>query len=202
MNFYVTFGRRYAREEHPVLPGAHPDGWLLVHADNEEAARRLVVAKLGIRWAFIYGEKTWDAEQFPRGEVGVLDADGLVATPWATVMASKPASGPADDEGLWVRVTGPASKPFVRKYGVYGDTEQVACSSCGYATDSASELVGDRGMPKAGDFGLCLNCGAVEVYTGHSLRRRLPTAAELVEFRADPKSRKAQDIVIKRGTLP
>lgn len=29
---YVTFGLRYAREEHPACPWAHPDGWLTVNA--------------------------------------------------------------------------------------------------------------------------------------------------------------------------
>jgi hypothetical protein len=80
MKFYVTFGQRYAREEHPSFPEAHPDGWVEVIADTEYAARVLTKKRLGTAWSHMYTEKIWKKYEenensfarFPRGSLGTF----------------------------------------------------------------------------------------------------------------------------------
>jgi hypothetical protein len=72
-------------------------------------------------------------------------------------------------------------------YGVYREPVRSPCRVCGYEMDSASETPGNtRGKPEADDFGLCLRCGALSVYTGIGLTQREPTAEEAAEFAASP----------------
>lgn len=62
---------QYAREEHPSLLVAHPDGWLTVYAEDELDARRIVCTHIGGAWAFIYEapfeDDSW--QLYPRGEL-------------------------------------------------------------------------------------------------------------------------------------
>lgn len=52
--FRLTFGQRYHRETHPVLPEASPDGYVAVMAADYDEARALVAGSLGEHWAFLY----------------------------------------------------------------------------------------------------------------------------------------------------
>ncbi len=69
---YVTFGQRYAREEHPDLPNAHPDGWLEVWAESYDLARLLTFALLGSRWSNIHDEQDWEPEWYPAGRLATV----------------------------------------------------------------------------------------------------------------------------------
>ena len=70
--FFVTFGQRYAREEHPVLPTAHPDVWLEVQAPHYDAARELVIEALGSRWSNLYEEDDWEPDWYPGGRAALV----------------------------------------------------------------------------------------------------------------------------------
>lgn len=65
--YYVTFGSKYAHENHEYFPSAHPDGWVEIIASSLASARRIAHWHLGNRWAFIYTEETIKSEYFPRG---------------------------------------------------------------------------------------------------------------------------------------
>lgn len=74
IEFRVTFGTRYATEVHPLFPAAHPDGWVAVLAETEDAARRLVHERIGSAWGFIYrplhpGYPASVGRHFPRGQL-------------------------------------------------------------------------------------------------------------------------------------
>lgn len=80
MEFFVTFGQRYARENHPSFPPAHPDGWAVVEAPDWDSARGIVVEELGSDWSGLYGKEdfmTDAAERYPRGKVGMIPAAAL-----------------------------------------------------------------------------------------------------------------------------
>lgn len=68
-NYYVTFGQQYRREPHPKVEYAHPDGWLLIEAEDIKTAREKAFNELGDAWAFIYVEGGWDRSYFPLGEL-------------------------------------------------------------------------------------------------------------------------------------
>lgn len=80
-NYFVAFGRKYAYEPHPTLPGAHPDGLLKVVAADEADARRLVFDTIGNFWAFLYEEKRLASSMnyYPAGVTHILDSDGIRA---------------------------------------------------------------------------------------------------------------------------
>jgi hypothetical protein len=82
--FYVTFGVQYAHEQHPYWQGADPDGWLLVLAPDEEAARNLVRTFIGLKWAFLYDASRFneseDRRHFPKGELAQIDTNGGIRT--------------------------------------------------------------------------------------------------------------------------
>lgn len=50
--FYVTFGVRYRQEAHPQ--GMSPDGWAVIIADDDEAARLAAHELYPDSWAFLY----------------------------------------------------------------------------------------------------------------------------------------------------
>lgn len=72
--YWVTFGQRYAREEHPTFPAAHPDGWLVFevadHLDHR-AAYAAIWQVLGERFSDAsqgpFRAHEWDL--YPRGEL-------------------------------------------------------------------------------------------------------------------------------------
>jgi hypothetical protein len=77
--FFVTFGVMYRHETHPYWAGAHPDGWLLVLAPDEEAARHRVRMFIGLKWAFLYDVQRFrddDVRYYPKGELAVISTDG------------------------------------------------------------------------------------------------------------------------------
>lgn len=67
--FYITFGQQYAREPHPKVKYAHPDGWLTVEADNHEQARKKAFEEVGLHFATSYSEDDFEPDWFPRGEL-------------------------------------------------------------------------------------------------------------------------------------
>ena len=74
LEYRVTFGSQYARDEHPRWKPAHPDGWLAIMAPNEWSAREIAFAILGPAWAFMYGNEAGaledvDWSHFPLGEL-------------------------------------------------------------------------------------------------------------------------------------
>jgi hypothetical protein len=75
MDFYVTFGSQYAHEPHPTFRDGHPDGYLVVEADDVRAAHAAATVFLGHRWSRLYQEPPAPVYA-PYGEVGRL-VDGV-----------------------------------------------------------------------------------------------------------------------------
>ena len=72
--YRVTFGQRYAREEHPRWASAHPDGWLTILAPTKSRAREVAVAFLGAYWADLYLASDHDDWSiYPLGELHRID---------------------------------------------------------------------------------------------------------------------------------
>ncbi len=75
--FRVTFGLRYAHQEHPTFPAASPRGWLTILARDKDVARMIAHATLGEAWAFLYpapiDEAGW-GRLYPLGEIARIDA--------------------------------------------------------------------------------------------------------------------------------
>ena len=72
------------------------------------------------------------------------------------------------------------------------DTTPCPCPWCGKENDGAAG--GDR-APEDGDFGVCLYCANLLVYSGGMLR--LPNAAETAEAEADPEFKIAQSAILR-----
>ena len=76
----VTFGQRFAREQHPLLPDAHPDGWYEMEApDGTDPAEvhALLRNLLGENWSMAYPPENWNpavARHFHRGCLGTIPA--------------------------------------------------------------------------------------------------------------------------------
>jgi hypothetical protein len=80
--WYLTFGQRYAREEHPTFPKAHPDGYVVIEADLYEDARGKAIEEVGLFWADLYSEEDFFSEDdlfgdtmFPLGEIAHFKVD-------------------------------------------------------------------------------------------------------------------------------
>lgn len=73
--FYVTFGVRYATEEHPLFPEAHPDGYVVIEAADAHKAREIVTTRLDDRYAFLYPADDWDPSYYPRGAIAKFDQE-------------------------------------------------------------------------------------------------------------------------------
>lgn len=71
--FYVTFGQKYRHEPHPVLPEAHPDGYLAIEADTEEQARAKAFELTGGKFAFMYQTEP-ERAFYPLGEIDRVTA--------------------------------------------------------------------------------------------------------------------------------
>jgi hypothetical protein len=83
-DYYLTFGCRYAREEHPTFPDANPDGWVRVSAHDRVEARTFVFRTFGAWWSDLCSEETFDRSFYPRGEIahlvaGPVDGEGVPA---------------------------------------------------------------------------------------------------------------------------
>ena len=70
--FFVTFGPKYAQEEHPTLPEAHPSGYATIYAPDMESARKIAFDKLGPAFAFLYAEDNFDPDLYPYGSIATL----------------------------------------------------------------------------------------------------------------------------------
>lgn len=74
---YISFGLKYAREPHPRLSFAHPDGYLAVEAPDYRTALATAFGLTGGAHAFDYAERPSDVT-FPRGELArVIVYDAL-----------------------------------------------------------------------------------------------------------------------------
>ncbi len=51
MRYYLTFGQKYRREEHPSGKHVHPDGYVVIVAEDYHAARDIVEQLYGRHWA-------------------------------------------------------------------------------------------------------------------------------------------------------
>lgn len=73
--FYVTFGQKYREEPHPTHGELiHPDGYVVIHAEDYGKARRIAFTAFGDAWASCYHDLITD--YFPRGvlfEIGGQD---------------------------------------------------------------------------------------------------------------------------------
>jgi hypothetical protein len=72
--FYLTFGVQYSHLPHPTWPGAHPDGWVLIEAVNEDRARGLAYLYFKQNWSMLTPENHFPAElnkrqYYPLGEI-------------------------------------------------------------------------------------------------------------------------------------
>lgn len=75
---FVTFGSQYAREPHPRLPFAHPDGYLTIEAPDYRTARGIAMSMTGGAFCTDYLERPSDI-QFQRGELArVIVHDPIV----------------------------------------------------------------------------------------------------------------------------
>lgn len=92
----VTFGQQYAREAHPRVSWAHPNGWFeieVVGVDDEARAatiaRELAFDTLGLSWAFDYTPAQWErdavhtrASWYPFGVLARVTVDANGRTSW------------------------------------------------------------------------------------------------------------------------
>lgn len=68
-NFYITFGQKYRRENHPSGYDISPDGVVQVVAPNYETARDIAVKSFGQEWSFIYPERHAEMDYYPLGVI-------------------------------------------------------------------------------------------------------------------------------------
>lgn len=68
-NFYITFGQKYRRENHPSGYDISPDGVVQVVAPNYETARDIAVKSFGDQWSFIYPERHAEMDYYPLGVI-------------------------------------------------------------------------------------------------------------------------------------
>ena len=130
-DFYFTFGVQYSHEKHKHWKNVHPDGWLLVQAPDEDAARRVAHRFIGNVYAFSYPEDRFKREYHPLGELGRISWDGQ-GEPTYSGAGLKPKFGTSDpeyygrvsDEVVGVRIEG---KPIPG-----GDADQGAYAELGY----------------------------------------------------------------------
>jgi hypothetical protein len=76
--FYVTFGVEYRTRAHPL--GFHPDGYVIIVADDVEQARGEAWSIFGTTWSMLYDH--WDldlgrfsVDTYPQGCLGVFYAN-------------------------------------------------------------------------------------------------------------------------------
>jgi hypothetical protein len=78
VSWQLLFGQRFRREEHPAGAWVHPDGYVLVDIPDYAQARQQVALYFGTAWSNLDDMSEADLkEYFPRGQIGVLDLDGL-----------------------------------------------------------------------------------------------------------------------------
>lgn len=67
--FFLTFGQRYHREEHPTFKAANPDGYVTVWAYTYEKARQIVTKRIGSRFCALYEAEHFDPSFYPLGSI-------------------------------------------------------------------------------------------------------------------------------------
>lgn len=77
----------------------------------------------------------------------------------------------------------------------------VKCLSCGYQFDASTAAGQDdrAAVPKNGSVSLCIQCGAVAIFTRTvfgAYGLRLPTLAETADIDADPEIRRIRDAIV------
>lgn len=70
----ITFGVQYPELPHARFSRAHCDGYVVIEAPTEDAARRLATSRLGREWSHIYPYRSGSAydlpeSRFPLGEI-------------------------------------------------------------------------------------------------------------------------------------
>lgn len=85
--FFLTIGVQYSHEPHPL--GIHPDGYVVVEADDELKGREMVFDLMGTKWSMLYDEdeffsdsrfdETRTCDYFPRGCLGTIKQGGFVS---------------------------------------------------------------------------------------------------------------------------
>jgi hypothetical protein len=79
------------------------------------------------------------------------------------------------------KVTGEYEIEFIRQGQFAVHQEYTPCWDCGYSMDTSAELSGEP-LPAAGVSRICVNCGALSVFTGLGLTLRAPTIIEEQRF--------------------
>lgn len=77
--FRVTFGVQYRTERHPVFEWITPDGYVIIVAKDEPAARAKAHEVFGDKWAFIYDyldieNGRFNPGSYPEGALAVVFA--------------------------------------------------------------------------------------------------------------------------------
>ena len=75
MKVYITFGDRFRRETHPLLPNAHPDGWYEMDSPDGLArvnVNNMIYRILGEDWSNAYMDDEFDPSFYPLGKLGDL----------------------------------------------------------------------------------------------------------------------------------
>ena len=80
------------------------------------------------------------------------------------------------------------------------ETRPLACRVCGRVADSASNALGDDDLcPQPGDYTVCINCGALSVFTREMTLRPL-TQEEHADLPQN--ALHAQFMIRQRGLIP
>lgn len=78
--YYVTFGVRYAYEEHPTSPNVDPDGVVEVEADSLDDAIEIVQDTFDRKYCSVYETDDNNSifEYFPKGIIGVASKGNMI----------------------------------------------------------------------------------------------------------------------------
>jgi hypothetical protein len=108
--YYLTFGQKYLRDEHPSGWPIHPNKIVEVWAPSWDEARELAIKVFGVHWAFI---NEWDKDiaawYYPE-PLAVLCADDIE-------LAEKPFEPYTD-----LKMPYWAMRPLKRRFGLPGTT--------------------------------------------------------------------------------
>lgn len=84
-------------------------------------------------------------------------------------------------------------RPPVPSGRIYEDPP--ACPSCGHVTDGYTELHGNKASPKTGDFSICYNCLALNVFEVGQITLRSATTEEEGRVKDDKDMVKARQMI-------
>lgn len=93
----------------------------------------------------------------------------------------------------------------IRRSGDLGTTSvpEQLCPKCGYLMEATTPLDGGA-LPKDGDVSICLNCGAILIFTAE-LKMRAATDQEVAEIMRDKQTasmiQRAQSYIRRRGPI-